>query len=84
MRHRRSFSYTSRWCGLPDDNLFGGQKPRISDSIGPVVVAANKLPSNLQSYNVTETEKRFNPDTLEIELSEKIKTDANFSAGSSG
>ena len=59
---------------LPDDNLFAGQKPGLADSIGPVIVTATKLPSNLGSYNFTGTEKRFNPDTLKVTLSEKIKT----------
>jgi hypothetical protein len=63
---------------FPDDNLFGGQKAKLSDSVGPVPVTAIKFPSNLQSYNVTTTEKRFNPDTLVITLSEKIKTTTSF------
>jgi hypothetical protein len=64
---------------FPDDNLFGGQKAALADSMGPVITSALKLPSNLQSYNVTNTEKRFNPDTLVVTVSEKIKTSTNFS-----
>ncbi len=63
---------------FPDDNLFGGQKPSLADSVGPVAVTAIKHPSNLQSYNVTTTEKRFNPDTLVITVSEKLKTTSTF------
>jgi hypothetical protein len=59
---------------LPDDILFAGQRAKLADSIGPVVMTANKLPSNLQSYNYSGTEKRFNPDTLILTLSEQIKT----------
>ena len=65
---------------LPDDNIFGGQRIRLVDSIGAVVITAVKVPSNLEAYNVTTTEKRFNPDTLVITISEKIKTTvASFS-----
>jgi hypothetical protein len=46
--------------------------------VGPVPVTAIKHPSNLQSYNVTNTEKRFNPDTLYITVSEKLKTSTTF------
>jgi hypothetical protein len=46
--------------------------------MGPVPVTAIKHPSNLQSYNVTTTEKRFNPDTLVITVSERIKTSTTF------
>ena len=65
---------------FPDDNLFGGQKAKLADSVGPVAVTAIKYPSNLQSYNVTNTEKRFNPDTLVITVSEKTK-DLHFVPG---
>ncbi|MEO6095395.1 MAG: chitobiase/beta-hexosaminidase C-terminal domain-containing protein [Fibrobacteria bacterium] len=64
--------------GFPDDNLFGGQKPSLADSMGPVPVTAVKYPSNLQSYNVTTTIKRFNPDTLVITISERIKASTTF------
>ncbi len=64
---------------LPANALFGGQHAPLADSVGPVPVTAVKHPSNLQSYNVSLTEKRFNPDTLVVTLSEKIKTTiANF------
>ncbi|MDB5048553.1 MAG: hypothetical protein JWO30_1624 [Fibrobacteres bacterium] len=63
---------------FPDDNLFGGQKVTLEDSVGPVVVTAIKRPSNLQVYTVGLTEKRFNPDTLVITVSEKIKTSQSF------
>ncbi|MDQ3000429.1 MAG: chitobiase/beta-hexosaminidase C-terminal domain-containing protein, partial [Fibrobacterota bacterium] len=63
---------------FPDDKIFGGQKPVLADSVGPVVVTAEKRPSNLQSYNVTITEKRFNPDTLVITVSEPLKTSTAF------
>ena len=63
---------------LPDDNVFGGQKAPLADSVGPVVVTAVKRPSNLQSYVVTTTEKRFNPDTLVITVSEKLRTSGAF------
>jgi hypothetical protein len=64
----------SPYALLPDDNIFAGQKAKLADSVGVVAVSANKLPSNLQSYNFSGTEKRFNPDTLVISISEKIKT----------
>ncbi len=59
---------------LPDDNIFAGQRAKLADSIGPVIITAIKKPSNLQTYNYSGTEKRFNPDTLNITLSEKVKT----------
>ena len=62
------------YATLPDDNIFGGQQAQIIDSVGPVISKAEKKPSNLQSYSFTGTEKRFNPDTLVISVSEKIKT----------
>ncbi len=65
---------------FPDDNIFGGQKANLADSVGPVVVAAIKHPSSLQSYSVTTTEKRFFPDTLVITVSEKIKTSGDFNS----
>jgi hypothetical protein len=64
---------------FPDDNLFGAQKVSLQDSVGPVPVTAVKLPSNGLTYNVTDTEKRFNPDTLVITLSEKLRTSTSFS-----
>ncbi|MEO7423799.1 MAG: chitobiase/beta-hexosaminidase C-terminal domain-containing protein [Fibrobacteria bacterium] len=63
---------------FPDDNVFGGQKAPLEDSVGPVLVTALKHPSSLQSYSVTATEKRFFPDTLIVTVSEKIKTATDF------
>jgi hypothetical protein len=63
---------------FPDDNLFGAQKAPLADSVGPVPLTAVKRPSNGQTYAVTETERRFNPDTLVITVSEKLKTSTTF------
>ena len=63
---------------FPDDNLFAGQKAALSDSVGPVPLTAVKRPSNGLTYNVTDTERRFNPDTLVITVSEKLKTSTSF------
>ena len=63
---------------FPDDNLFAGQKAALSDSVGPVPLTAVKRPSNGLTYSVTATERRFNPDTLVITVSEKLKSTTSF------
>jgi hypothetical protein len=63
---------------FPDDNLFGAQKASLQDSVGPVPVTAFKRPSNGLTYTVNDTEKRFNPDTLVITVSEKLKSTTSF------
>ncbi|MBW8889725.1 MAG: chitobiase/beta-hexosaminidase C-terminal domain-containing protein [Fibrobacteres bacterium] len=65
---------------FPDDNLFGGQQALLADSVGPIPLTAMKLPSNGQTYAVTQTERRFTPDTLVITVSEKLRTSTSFSA----
>jgi len=64
---------------FPDDNLFGGQQALLADSVGPIPLTAMKLPSNGQTYAVTQTERRFTPDTLVITVSEKLRTNTSFS-----
>jgi hypothetical protein len=59
---------------LPNDALFGGYTVILSDSVGPVPIAAEKIPSDLSSYSVGEFERRFDPDTLLIQVSEPIRT----------
>ncbi len=59
---------------FPSDELFGGQKPILHDSVGPVIISALKKPSDLSAYDYSETEKRFNPDTLVVEVSERMRT----------
>lgn len=63
---------------FPDDNLFGGQSRPLADSVGPIPLTALKLPSDGKTYAVTENERRFNPDTLEITVSEKLRSGASF------
>jgi hypothetical protein len=64
---------------FPSDNVFGGQRALLADSVGPVPVSGVKKPSNLASYSVSATEKRFYPDTLVITVSEKLKTTTGWS-----
>lgn len=64
---------------FPDDNLFGGQKAFLADSVGPIPLTAVKLPSNGQTYAVTEDERRFVPDTLVITVSEKLTSATSIS-----
>ena len=64
---------------FPVDQVYGGQKPPLEDSVGPVPVNAAKKPSDMLAYNVSPTEKRFNPDTLEIQVSEKLKAQGDWS-----
>ncbi|HLP42880.1 MAG TPA: hypothetical protein VK465_15330, partial [Fibrobacteria bacterium] len=59
---------------FPADNLFGGQDQALADSVGPVPIEAVKLPSNMTSYYVTPTEKRFYPDTINLRVSEELRT----------
>ncbi len=59
---------------FPDNALFGAQKHNIDDSMGPVMLTAKKLPSDLIAYQVSENQKRFSPDTLLIKVSEKLIT----------
>lgn len=65
---------------FPTDNLFGGQLALLADSVGPVPVTAVKRPSNLNSYSVSATEKRFYPDTLIVTVSEALKTSTSWDA----
>lgn len=64
---------------FPDDNLFGGQRRPLADSVGPIPLTALKRPSDGRSYAVTDFERRYNPDTLEIQVSEKLRSGASFS-----
>lgn len=64
---------------FPADNLFGGQLALLADSVGAIAISAVKHPSNLNSYSVSATEKRFYPDTLVIQVSEPLKTSTNWS-----
>jgi len=58
---------------LPDDNIFRGQKPIIQDSMGAVIIKAEKFPSDLETYfDLLENIYKKNPYTLRIELSEQI------------
>jgi hypothetical protein len=70
---------TAPYAVFPDDNLFGGQSRALADSVGPIPVSAVKLPSDGRTYAVTEDERRYSPDTLEITVSEKLRSGASFS-----
>ncbi len=63
---------------FPSDELFGGQKPILHDSVGTIILSALKKPSDLTAYEFSDTEKRFNPDTLVVELSEKMRTSTQW------
>jgi hypothetical protein len=63
---------------FPNDNLFAGQSVPLADSVGPIPLTAIKLPSDGKTYAVTQDERRFNPDTLLITVSEKIRTGASM------
>lgn len=65
---------------FPNDNLFGGQSAPLADSVGPIPLTAIKLPSDGKTYVVTQDERRFDPDTLRITVSEKIRTGASMIA----
>ncbi|MBF0431696.1 MAG: hypothetical protein HQK83_10480 [Fibrobacteria bacterium] len=58
---------------LPDGPVFQGQEVLIQDGIGAVVVTANKFPSNNTYYKDVDGKLQKQPDTLVIELSEKIR-----------
>ncbi|HKP95000.1 MAG TPA: hypothetical protein VJ385_04510 [Fibrobacteria bacterium] len=60
------------YATLPGDPIFGGQKPVIADSMGPIIVAAVIKPFNNLTVVAGSTE--LNVDTLRITLSESIKT----------
>lgn len=58
---------------LPGGGYFGSIRVPLSDSVGPVPFKAVKHPSNLATYAVGN-ERRFEPDTLVITVSEPIRT----------
>ncbi|MEO7426878.1 MAG: hypothetical protein ABI036_16950 [Fibrobacteria bacterium] len=61
---------------LPSDNIFGGQKPVIADSMGPIVVSATIKPFN--SLLLTSESKELNVDTIRVYISETLKTRSDF------
>jgi fibro-slime domain-containing protein len=56
---------------LPADALFSSQRPLIEDSIGPVIVRAQKIPASVNA--LVPNDPSFSHDTLLITLSEPIK-----------
>lgn len=56
---------------LPADPLFAGQTPAIEDSIGPVIIKAEKFPPNLSILKAGDP--ALNLDTLRIQVSEVVK-----------
>lgn len=57
---------------LPSDNIFGGQKPAIKDSIGPVIDSAFIRPFNSLTLTAGSTDR--NLDTIRVYVSEEMKT----------
>ncbi len=57
---------------LPNNPEYKGQTLAIQDSIGAVLVRAEKVPSDLESYEDTNGKLLKNPDTLIVVLSEDI------------
>jgi hypothetical protein len=62
---------------LPGDGYFGGIDVLLADSVGPVPFKAVKLPSSLTTYAVGN-ERRFEPDTIIITVSEAIRTSKSW------
>ncbi len=59
---------------LPADNAFGGQKPVIADSMGPILTKAEIHPFNGQAVD----KNSLNVDTLKVTVSEKIATRSDW------
>jgi len=59
---------------LPPAAPWFGQTVSIEDSLGPIPLSAMKKPSDLKSIEISEFERRFNPDTLILTLSEPLKS----------
>ncbi|MBF0431018.1 MAG: chitobiase/beta-hexosaminidase C-terminal domain-containing protein, partial [Fibrobacteria bacterium] len=62
---------------LPEGGLFAGVSINIEDRLGPVIIAAEKHPSDLEYYTDAEGRSLVNPDTLDVTLSEKINLSYN-------
>lgn len=63
---------------LPADYPWFAQEIELGDSVGPVPMSAVKLPSDMRAITISEFEKRFNPDTLLITLSEPLHSLVSF------
>ncbi len=61
------------YASLPGDNIFGGQKPALADSMGPIIVSAAIKPFNTLNLTTGGT-AALNVDTLQVFISEPIKT----------
>lgn len=61
---------------LPSDNIFGGQKPAISDSMGPVLMTAEI--KNFDNRTLTNGSTSLGVDTLNITVSEALKSQSNW------
>jgi len=61
---------------LPDGRIFKGQEVIIEDRVAPVILGADRLPSNLEHYSYVDengdTRFKLNPDSIVITFSEDI------------
>lgn len=75
---------------LPSIGPWFGQEIPLQDGVGPIPLTAFKKPSDLRSVAINEFDRRFNPDTLIIQVSEPIKSSTSnnalfrFSSGCTG
>jgi fibro-slime domain-containing protein len=61
---------------LPGGSIYGGQKPPVADSMGPVITAATIYPFN--PTTLKSNSSNVGEDTIKVTVSEEMRSQSNF------